>query len=177
MPAPEVSEKATVRPSTTWHGSRILAVGFVSYLVSIGLIFSIFGVFIRPVGEAFGASMATMGLLPALYSLISSSLSPILGRRFAHGRIRIFMLGGACLLPAGLIAVSRAETIEQAALYFAGMAVVGAILMGPLAANTLVNNWYGPSRGRAFGLAVAGSTVAGVALPSQASPCRRWRRC
>ena len=79
------------------------------------------------------------------------------------------MLGGACLLPAGLIAVSRAETIEQAALYFAGMAVVGAILMGPLAANTLVNNWYGPSRGRAFGLAVAGSTVAGVALPPLAA--------
>lgn len=153
----------------SWHGSRILLVGFVSYLISTGFIFAIFGVFIRPVAETFGANMATMGMVPVLYHLMSSCLSPVLGRRFSRHGIRVWMLLGAGLLPAGLLAVSRAVTIGQAAICFAGMAVVGSIMMGPLAANTLVTNWYGPSRGRALGLTSTGSTAAGILLPPLAA--------
>ena len=167
-PAPIDARGASVR-SASWWGPRILVVGFVSYLISTGFIFSIFGVFIRPMAESFGASMATMGLVPVLYHLTSSTLSPLLGRRYALGAIRGYMLAGACLLPAGLLAVSRSESLAMAALSFTALTVVGSILMGPLAANTLVNNWYGPSRGRAFGLASAGSTVAGMSLPPLAA--------
>ncbi len=156
-------------PPRSWHGSRILWVGFVSYLISTGFIFSIYGVFIRPIAETFEANMATMALLPALYHVMSSALSPLLGRRFSRGGIRVSMMVGACLLPTGLLAASRAVTIGQAGLFFAGLAVVGSIMMGPLPANTLVTNWYGASRGKALGLTSTGSTAAGIVLPPLAA--------
>lgn len=41
--------------------------------------------------------------------------------------------------------------------------------MGPLSANTLITNWYGPSRGRSMGLASTGTTLAGTVLPPLAA--------
>lgn len=149
-----------------WHGPRILAVGFVSYLVSTGLVFSILGVFIGPAARAFGASMATMGMLPSLYHVISALLGPLLGARYGHGPIRAYLLVGASLLPLGLVASSRADSIEGAAVCYASAVVVGAFMMGPIASNTLVTNWYGPSRGRALGIIATGATVAGIVLPT-----------
>ncbi len=155
--------------SRPWHGPRILATGFVSYFVSTGLVFSILGIFIRPAAEAFSASMATMGALPSFYHVISAAIGPFLGVQYARGRIRRFMLIGAVLLPLGLVAASRADTLVVAAACYGSGAVIGAFMMGPLASNTLVTNWFGPSRGRALGIIATGSTVAGILLPTIAA--------
>ena len=157
------------RAVRAWHGPRILAVGFVSYLVSAGLMFSILGVFIGPAARAFGASMSTMGTLPSFYHVVGAVLGPLLGERYGRGPLRRYLLIGATLLPLGLVAVSRAEDLVFAAICYAGAAVVGSFMMGPLASNTLVTNWYGPTRGRALGLIATGATVAGIFLPTTAA--------
>jgi len=157
---------AAARP---WHGPRVLVLGFVSYFVSTGLNFSILGVFIRPAAEAFSASMATMGTLPSFYHVISAAIGPLLGDRYARGGIRRFMLAGAILLPIGLVAASRAESLRVAALWYGSAGVIGASMLGPLASNTLVTNWYGPSRGRALGVIATGATAAGIVLPTIAA--------
>jgi len=155
-----------VRP---WHGPRILAVGVVSYFVSTGLNFSILGIFIRPAAEAFSASMATMGTLPSFYHVVTALIGPLLGDRYARGSIRRFMLFGSCLLPLGLVAVSRADSLIFAAACYGSATVVGSYMMGPLASNTLVTNWYGPSRGRSLGIIATGATAAGILLPTIAA--------
>jgi len=165
-PAPRAAAAPAERP---WHGPRILAVGFVSYFASTGLNFSILSVFIRPAAETFSASMATMGSVPAFYHGITAVLGPFLGRRYAQGGIRRFMLAGALLLPLGLLAVSRCDALAVAALWYGGATVIGSYLLGPLASNTLVTNWYGPSRGRALGVVATGSTAAGIVLPTLAA--------
>lgn len=162
-----MSEPTCGRP---WHGPRVLAVGFVSYFVSTGLNVSILGVFIRPIAESFSASMATMAAVPSFYHVIGAVLGPLLGHRFALGGIRRFMLLGAGLLPLGLVLASRLESLLLAAACYGAIAVVGSVAMGPLAANTLVTHWYGPSRGRALGIVAAGATTAGILLPT----CAAW---
>lgn len=163
-------ESADASGSTRrWSGPRGLTAGFVSYLVSTGLNVSILGVFIRPAAEAFSASMATMGAVPSFYHLISAVIGPWLGQRYARGAIRPYMFFGACLLPIGLFGVSRSESLAAATFWYGAATVIGAFMLGPLASNTLVTNWYGPSRGRALGLITTGSTTAGVLLPTLAA--------
>ncbi len=165
-PVPAAEPDLAPRP---WHGPRILAAGVVSYFISTGLNFSILGVFIRPAAETFGASMATMGSLPSFYHVITALIGPALGERYARGSIRGFMLAGACLLPLGLIGVSRADSLAVAAVCYGSATVVGSYMLGPLASNTLVTNWYGASRGRALGIIATGSTAAGIVLPTIAA--------
>jgi MFS family permease len=164
-----VQAAESARDARPWHGPRILAAGVVSYFISTGLNFSILGIFIRPAAESFGASMATMGTLPSFYHVITALIGPALGNRYARGSIRRFMLLGSCLLPLGLVAVSRSESLAIAAVCYGGATVIGSYMMGPLASNTLVTNWYGASRGRALGIIATGSTAAGVVLPTIAA--------
>lgn len=164
-----VATAASARAPRPWHGPRILAAGVVSYFISTGLNFSILGVFIRPAAESFGASMATMGSLPSFYHVITALIGPALGNRYARGSIRRFMLLGSCLLPLGLVAVSRSESLAIAALCYGSATVIGSYMMGPLASNTLVTNWYGASRGRALGIIATGATAAGIVLPTVAA--------
>ena len=152
-----------------WYGPRILAVGFVSYFFATGLHFSILGLFIAPAAAAFSASMATMGLIPSFHHLITAVMGPVLGARYATGSIRRFMVIGALLLPLGHVAVSRSSSLALAAVCYGGLSVVGAYMLGSLASNTLVTNWYGPSRGRALGIITTGATAAGVLLPTLAA--------
>ncbi len=169
--SPEPSKLARRGPgdAAPWYGSRMIAVAFVSAFVSTGFIFSVYSVLIDEMSRSFGASMATMGMMPPLYMAMSAMISPFLGRNLASLGIRRLMIAGACLLPTGLVVVSRAGSTTQAALGFAGLAVLGSIAMGPLPSNTLLTNWYGPTRGRAMGLASVGSTMAGLILPPLAA--------
>lgn len=160
------SSKTSDRP---WQGPRILAVGFVSYFFSTGLHFSILGLFIAPAAATFQASMATMGAIPSFHHLITAMIAPLLGAQYSRGSIRRFMWIGALLLPLGHLAVSRSPSFAIAALCYGGLSVVGSYMLGPLASNTLVTNWYGPSRGRALGLISTGATAAGVLLPTLAA--------
>ncbi|MEE8166212.1 MAG: MFS transporter [Myxococcota bacterium] len=159
------SATETLPTTAGWHGPRIIVVTFTSFFASTGFIFSVYGVLLNDIAATFGASMTVMGLMPTIYHAMSGFISPILGRHLGRLGIRRIMLVGACLLPLGLVGVSRAASIGEAAVYFAGLAVLGSIAIGPLPSTTLITNWYGASRGRAMGLASTGSTAGSMILP------------
>jgi MFS family permease len=173
MSAPDRASQPSAtetRPTPAgWHGPRIIAVSFTSFFTSTGFIFSLYGVLLNDIATTFGASMTVMGLMPTIYHAMSACISPVLGRHLGRLGIRRVMLVGACLLPLGLVAVSFATSIGEAALYFAGLAVLGSIATGPLPSTTLITNWYGASRGRAMGLASTGSTAGSMILPPLAA--------
>jgi len=152
-----------------WRGPRIIFAAFLSFLVSVGLVFSIFSVFVQSLAEAFGASMAVMGFMPVIYHVMSALVSPVLGRKIGRLSIRRLMLGGLTGLALGLVGVSQSSSLLQASLFFGALVVVGSIVMGGLAASTLITSWYVETRGRAIGLAATGTTAAGLVLPPLAA--------
>lgn len=166
---------ATATTARFVSGSRkVLAAGFVGSLLSVGLTIYLFGVFQDELIADFGIDVARYSWAPPIFMIVSGILSPLLGRSLAtQGRagfsIRRVMMGGACLLGVGLIALSRMGSAFAAASVFGLLVAPGAILFGPLLAQSMITNWFELRRGWALGIVSAGTTVGGMLTPPLAA--------
>ncbi len=151
------------------YAPRIIAIAFLGHLFAVGSALSIYGVFIEEVAAAFGIGMAAAALGVPIYQAVNAGTAPFVGRLLARVPIRRVMLTGAVLLCAGLVGVSRAGTVAQAAIAYGGLVGLGAVLMGALPSSTLIANWFAARRGRALGMAAAGTTAASVVFPPLAA--------
>ena len=159
----------TVRLAFRSRAPTVLAAGFLGNIVGVGFTLHLFGVFVQPVAEGLAATMAVMGLAPVMWQCVNGLLNPLLGRILGPVPIRSVMVAGATLLAAGLILLSRAETLLQAGLIYGCVISIGFVMVGTLPAMTLVSNWYEERRGRALGIVSAGTTAAGLLLPPLAA--------
>ena len=147
------------RPFLGW---RIVGVAFLAQLLSIGLTFAAFGVFVVPLSEEFGASRAELGVGLAVVFLVMGAMGPPIGHWLDRGLVRTLMVTGSILAGLGLMALSRATTLWQLGLIFCGMVGVGSALFGTTPSMSLVTNWFvRPSR---FGLPTSASTVPLLAI-------------
>jgi MFS family permease len=151
------------------RGPTVLGAAFLGNLVGVGLTLHVFGVFVQPVAEGLGATMAVMGLAPLLWQCVNGLLNPLLGRVLGPIPIRTVMAVGALLLGTGLVLLSRAETLLQAGLVYGFLVSIGSVMVGTLPAMTLVSNWFEARRGRALGIVSAGTTGSGLILPPLAA--------
>jgi predicted MFS family arabinose efflux permease len=138
-------------------------------MFSMGLTLQIFGVFVEPVAESLGASIAVMGLAPVLWQCVNGVGSAILGRLLGRVSIRAVMISGAGLLATGLVLLSRVETLLAASFVLGGIVSVGSVMVGSLPGATLATNWFVERRGRALGIIAAGSTGSGMLFPPLAA--------
>jgi len=138
-------------------------------LLSLGLSFSAFGVFVVPLSEEFGASRAELGVGLAIVFLIMGVMGPPIGHWLDRGLVKTLMVTGSLLAGLGLMALSRATTLWQLGLIFCGTVGVGSALFGATPSMSLVANWFVRQRGLAMGIAVAGATVAALAVPPLAA--------
>lgn len=150
------------RPFLGW---RIVVVAFTAQLLSVGLSFGAFGVFVVPVSEEFDATRAELGVGLAIIFLVMGLMGPLIGHWLDRGLARTLMLTGVVLAGVGLMVLSRATALWQLGLIFCGMVGVGTALFGPTPSMALIANWFVRRRGLAMGLAVAGATVATLAVP------------
>jgi len=138
-------------------------------VIAVGATLNIYGVFVNPVAESLGASIAVMGLAPTIWQCVTGLGAPIVGRLAGRVALRSLMLTGAVALALGLILLSRVESLWQASLLLAGLVAVGSSLLGLVPTATLVTNWYVERRGFALGMVAAGATGSGMLLPPLAA--------
>jgi len=95
-------------------------------------------------------------------------LGPFAGAALDRGWARQMMAMGALIAGTGLILLSRATTVTQAAVLFCGVVGTGAALFGIMPSMALTANWFIKKRGLAIGIAVAGATIASYVAPATA---------
>jgi MFS family permease len=159
-------------PSLTFksRSRQILLAGFVGSFFSVGFSVYLFGVFQSAMLETFESGVTLFGFAPAMSSVISGILSPIVGRSLTtRGRpglsVRRMMVTGATSIGVGLVLVSRMESLASAGLFFALLVSPGTVMLGPLVTQAMATNWFDANRGRALGIVAAGTTVAGGVVP------------
>ena len=170
--APQLDHDVTPRPSPGFrsHSRRVLAAGFVGSFFSVGFSVYLFGVFQSEMLGAFGGDVATFALASVITSSVSGLFAPFVGRSLTtRGRagwsVRVVMMGGAAAMGVGLLVVSRMPSLAWSGLFLALFVAPGMVMLGPLATQAMVANWFDATRGRALGIVAAGTTVAGGVVP------------
>jgi len=147
-----------------FYGWKIVAVSFLALFVSVGFGFYSFGPFFKALAAEFGGGRLGIGVGLAVFSLTNGLVAPFLGRALDGGSARRIMTIGTLVLVAGLLAVSRVQSLIQFYLVLGGLMALGAALIGGLTASTLVANWFIRRRGMALGIATMGISLSGVVM-------------
>ena len=145
-------------------GPQILAVGFLTQAVSIGVSFGSFSVFLEPVAREFSATRMQVSFGQSLLMLVMTSAGLVVGPLLDRRSIRSIMTAGAAFGALCLLGLSQARALWQMGLLFGvGMALCVAML-GPLASSTVVARWFEEKRGWALGIANMGGPAGGFAF-------------
>src|SRR3989454_10413935 len=144
----------TPRNTRIFHGWWIVLVAFICHAVNTGMIFYAWGVFFRPLAEAFGGHAPVAGGFSALqFAAAGSSL--LVGRAVDRHGARPVEIVGALVLAAGFLLLSRAHSLAALYLCLAGPVALGSTCIGHLPNNSAVARWFVRRRGRALGIATA----------------------
>ncbi|MFO0688842.1 MAG: MFS transporter [Myxococcota bacterium] len=162
-----VAVVAPVAP-TAFLGRRMLGLAALANFLASGVTFGAFGNFVGPTAEAFGVPRSTIGYGAACTILAMGVTAPFVGRWLDSGRSRSMMAWGALMTGSGLLLLSRAQTLGQAAFAFVGLVCFGAALFGSVPSMALATNWFVRRRGLALGFTVAGGTLASYFAPASA---------
>ncbi len=149
-------------------GHRMVALAALANFLAAVVTFGAFGNFVGPIAETFGVSRSTIGLAASFTILAMGVAAPIVGRMLDGGRARTMMAAGALATGIGLLLLSQARSLVEAALAFIGFVCLGSAFFGSVPSMALVANWFERRRGLAIGLAVAGGTLASYAAPASA---------
>src|SRR5437879_6232757 len=153
---PAVGQNARV-----FYGWWIVLVAFVCHAVSTGMIFYAWGVFSRPLAEAFGghapvaSGFSLLQCASALYSLF-------VGRAVDRQGARRVEVVGVCVLATGFVLLSQVHSLTALYLCLAGPVALGSTCIGPLPNNAAVARWFVRRRGQALGIATAGISAGGI---------------
>lgn len=152
-----------------YYGWYIVAVAFVSSMMSMGITAYSMGVFLKPMTEELGWSRTDISLGQTLTTFVTGILGVAIGRRMDVRGGRALMVGGAIIGGFGFIALGRVHELWQYYLVRAGLVAVGSIGMGNLVVNVALSNWFVRQRGRAIAIGVMGTSVAALLLPTVAN--------
>src|SRR5438034_186494 len=151
----------TPRNAPIFHGWWIVLVAFICHAVNTGMIFYTWGVFFRPLAEAFGGHAPVASGFSAL-QFAAAGYSLLVGRAVDRHGARPVEIVGALVLAAGFLMLSRAHSLAALYLCLAGPVAFGSTCIGPLPNNSAVARWFVRRRGRALGIATAGISAGGI---------------
>ncbi len=152
-----------------YYGWYIVAVAFVSSMMSMGITAYSMGVFLKPMTEDLGWSRTDISLGQTLTTFVTGVLGVAIGRRMDVRGGRALMVGGAIIGGFGFIGLGQVQELWQYYLVRAGLVAVGSIGMGNLVVNVALSNWFVRRRGRAISIGVMGTSVAALLLPTAAN--------
>lgn len=137
-------------------------------VVSGGIAWFTFTVFVVPLQEEFGWTSTQIGIAIGLWAIVGGIFAPILGRlldRFGPRRIMLtgVLFGG--FIPFGLSAMQSLGQLYS--LLFISSLTTGASTYLPTA--TVISKWFVKRRGMAMGIAMTGMGVGGTIAPIIAS--------
>jgi len=131
--------------------------------LGVGLM-AVFGFFVTPMAQEFGASVALLNSGPVALLLVPGILGAWIGKLADRLPIRRILLAGVSVAMLSLAVISRAPTLVLVALAFLGCAL-GLTLYGPLVINALMVKLYPGREARALALAAIGMSLAAIFLP------------
>src|SRR3989454_5850241 len=142
------------RNARVFYGWWIVLVAFICHAVNAGMIFYAWGVFFRPLAEAFGGHAPVASGFSAL-QFAAAGYSLLVGRAVDRHGARPVEIVGALVLAVGFLLLSRVHSLAALYLCLAGPVALGSTCIGPLPNNSAVARWFVHRRGQALGLATA----------------------
>ena len=147
-----------------------MAVAFTAQAITIGLTLIPFSLFITPLVDEFGLSVAEIQMGMGLFTFVMMGAGAGVGGLLDRFSIRVIMSAGACLMAICFLLMSVALQPWQLAILFGVGVATGVAMAGPLAATTVIARWFDERRGLAMGLASMGPPVGGLVL----APATGW---
>ncbi len=150
------------------QGWLVVGALFTTLFLVFGSGYNTAGIFFTPLLTEFGWSRAQLSLLQTTLALAAGLVVPAVGWLLDRTDARAVVVAGAALAAAGFLVASQATAF--------GSMIVGYALVGTgigastlLPASMIIANWFGPNRGLALGLAMAGTSTGGMAMTLVAS--------
>lgn len=133
--------------------------------VSAATVFTAYSVIAVPLQAAFEPSRMVLMFGITAVTLVSGISSPLLGRAIDRYSLRGLMLLGAVMLSIGLFLLSLAQSMVQVIAVYAVCFSVSVVIMGPMAASSLLVRWFHRRRGLMIGIAGSGTAIGGLIIP------------
>lgn len=154
-----------MRIQTVFYGWWILGIAFFVQMLGAGTIVYSYSVIAVPLGAEFQASRTAMMFGITAMSLCSALLSPLLGRAIDRHSIRGLIVVAVLALALGYFLLSWVKAMWQVPLIYAVCMSMATLMLGPLAASTLLARWFKDKLGLVMGIAAVGTSVGGFLFP------------
>ena len=132
---------------------------------SAAAVFTAYSIIAVPLQETFGSSRAGVMMAITVTIFMIGVMNPLMGTAMDRYSLRSLFLIGAASLVMGFFALSFTATLTQAVVVYAVFMATGMVLLGPLAASTLLARWFDRRRGFVMGIAASGTALGGLVLP------------
>ena len=157
--------------STDHYRWLVVAYTLVIQGVSVGILVYCFALFSLPWLDEFATSSdgetsrRDVMVIISVLQIVMGALGPFVGRHLDHTSMRKIVLFGTALLAAGLYLLQFANAIWQIWVIYATIMPLASLMMGSLAAQTLVTKWFHSERGMALGISAMGTSLGGIVFP------------
>ena len=156
------AERATGGP--LFYGWYIVLAGASTNFLVGGVIGFSFGVFIGPIRDELGWSVAVITIGYSIRAFESGLMAPFTGYLVDRYGPRRMAIGGILIVFTGMLIFARAETVPE---YYASSLIiaVGQSAGGFTPFSAAVMNWFQRRRGRAMGLLFSGNAAGYMVAP------------
>ena len=148
-----------------FYGWYMVGGGVVGSFVAVGAGFASMSVFLSPVTEDLGWTVAAFTIATAGANAVNGVSGIIVGPLVDRHGPRLLMVFGACALSAAMYMTSHVTELWQFILLQAFGAGLGLSLVGPLVVNIALSKWFVIGRGWAIALGSTGISFAGMFVP------------
>lgn len=151
---------------TPWfYGWNIVAIGMAWQAMTFGIALYCFTFWIPLWMRDFGVDRGDVLALFFAIQISMGLLAPFSGRAMDSMSIRLLVCLGLVGFAGALALSALAESLVGVALAFCTLGILGPLLAGPLAAQTLITRWFDERRGLALGISTVGTSLGGLLLP------------
>lgn len=157
-------KKVILRRPRFFYGWLIVGACLSMGIAHTGVLNPMLSLFMKPMGSEFGWSRAMFSAAVTIAALGGGLLSVVIGPLIDKRGPRIIMVLGAAIIGGCLAALSKVRNIWH---FYALFGLARSVEGGAtgLAIPVVVANWFIRERGRAMGIALAGTWVGGATLP------------
>ncbi|MGG7564981.1 MFS transporter [Rhodovulum sp. DZ06] len=156
-------------PPRLFYGWIVVAVAFATMGVAITARTGLSLLYPELIDEFGWSSGAAAGAIGAGF-FVSTAILPAVGWMMDRYGPRLTLPVGACLVAAGYVLLTTADSLPALYVAVGGFAVTGSMAMSYIAHSMFLPNWFVRRRGLAVGLAFSGVGVAGIGL----LPLMQW---
>ena len=154
----------------------IVVAAFFGAFVAFGVTYC-FGVFLKPLGIAFGASHATMSTVFSTLTVLSFFLSPLTGDLADRIGPRYVVGAGGLLMGAGLLLTAQIHSLPMLFVTY-GVCVGAAVACIYIPSVAAVGEWFKARRDIALGIAISGigcGTLVAAPMAARLTVDMGWR--